>query len=198
MSTPSTDFLKLIGYLGLPLTAQNLAFFTDLFVNFTQFYTEQEDSLEMKFIKWKRFYDAISFPLQIPATHEILETTAHTDLDYVDAINTNIDIEQPLLSNVSPQDHQPCQIASTSSSPQTTTPPPTSPQLVPTNVQLPHELIPIQQSQNCYQNFILKNDADKQTNMTEHIEIMATSLQAEAEAVPCSQGKKHCPNERDL
>ena len=108
MSTPSPDFLKFIGYLGLPLTTTNLAFFTDLFVNFTQFYSEHNDSLEIKFIKWKRFYDASSYPLQTSPTQNLLETTEFT---YIDTINTGTEhISQPYsTANVSPQADQPQQ-----------------------------------------------------------------------------------------
>jgi hypothetical protein len=173
----SPDFLKFISCLGLPITSQNLAFFTDLYVNFTQFYVEPQDSFEMKYIKWKRYYDASSFPLP---THELLETTPSKDFDYVDAINTQANIQQPLLSDVSPPQHQPpCKISSAPPLSPTTTPPPTSPpQLMQTNVQLPHELVSIQNTQNCYQNFTLKNEKQAQPldNMVEHIEVMATSL----------------------
>jgi hypothetical protein len=186
----SPDFLKFIGCLGLPITSQNLAFFTDLYVNFTQFYVEPQDSFEMKLIKWKRFYDASSFPLQMSTTHDILETTPSTDFDYADAVNTQANIQQPLLSDVSPPpQHQPCKISSTPPLSPTTTPP--SPQLISTNAQLPHELVPIQNTQNCYQNFILKNDVEKQAppdNMVEHIEIMASSLNENTEVI-ASQGK---------
>jgi hypothetical protein len=97
MSTPSPDFLKFIGYLGLPLNASNLAFYTDLFVNFTQFYSEPDDSLEIKFIKWKRFYDASSFPLQILPEFNCTNTVMDTDNSPHSTVN------------VSPQaEHQPC------------------------------------------------------------------------------------------
>ena len=195
MSTPSPDFLKFIGYLGLPLTATNLAFFTDLFVNFTQFYSEPNDSLEIKFIKWKRFYDASSFPLQISPTQNLLQTT---EFNYIDAINTDTEhISQPywtvdVLPQASPPtptspqaEQQPCDHQINAPPPPTPTSPP---QLVENNIQLPHKLISIQNSENCYQNFILKNEDEAAANMTEHIEIMATSLDQQPPPIS-SKGK---------
>jgi hypothetical protein len=173
MSTPSPDFLKFIGFLDYPLNATNLAYLTDLFVHFTAFSNGPNDSLEAKFIKWKRFYDASSYPLNITSpTQDLLEYT-------IEAINTDAQqISQTFpIVDVPPQTDQRCDYQITLSSPPPPPPPqtPASPpsQLIETNYQLPSDLIAIQNTAGCYRNF--KIDNLLANTMTEHIEIMATS-----------------------
>jgi hypothetical protein len=123
------------------------------------------------------------------------------EFNYIEPINMDTEhiFSQPYSAViVSPpvqsEQQQPCDHQNIPSPPPPPPPPPTPTttptQLVENNVQLPHELLPIQNSENCYQNFTLKNkDEYKQAaapSMTEQIEIMATSLD---EQLPISKGK---------
>ena len=154
-----------------------MAFLTDLFVNFTQFSNGTNDSLEAKFIKWKRFYDASSYPLNI---------TNPTQQDLLEYINTDTqEISQTFpIVDVLQQTDQRCDYQITLSSPPP--PPPVPPQtptsppleLVDNNYQLPNDLITIQNSADCYRNFTLENLNKQQVatkTMPKHIEIIATS-----------------------
>jgi hypothetical protein len=54
-----TEFLTFVELCGVGLTPGNVQIYTDLFVNFTQFWNENcvTESIERSFIKWKRHCD---------------------------------------------------------------------------------------------------------------------------------------------
>jgi hypothetical protein len=54
----SPEFLQFVNYMGVQLTMDNMAIFTDLYVSFTGFVPQYPcNSFAEKFILWKRFYD---------------------------------------------------------------------------------------------------------------------------------------------
>jgi hypothetical protein len=56
----SAEFLQFVNYMGVQLTMDNMAIFTDLYVNFTGFVPQYPcNSFAEKFILWKRFYDEL-------------------------------------------------------------------------------------------------------------------------------------------
>jgi hypothetical protein len=82
MNTTSPEFLTFIGYLDFPITTSNLAYLTDLFVNFTQFPIQTGVSIAEKFIKWKTFYDRSSLQLQIPPQEDTYQLSPIQDDAY--------------------------------------------------------------------------------------------------------------------
>lgn len=146
-----------------------MAFLTDLFVNFTQFPNGTNDSLEAKFIKWKRFYDASSDPLNIayPVQEDLLE--------YINTDTQEISQTFPIV-DVSQQTDQRCDYSPPPpppAPPQTPTSPPL--QLVDDNYRLPDNLISIQNTANCYRNFTLEIMNEKTQVKPEHIEQLYTT-----------------------
>ena len=117
-----------------------MAFLTDLFVNFTQFPNSENNSVEGKFIKWKRFYDASSDPLNLPYTvdENLLEQYISTDTQEISQqTDQRCDYEITLPSLPLLQTSQPMELVSN-------------------NCQLPDDLIAIQNSADCYRNFKLE------------------------------------------
>ena len=88
MNTTSPEFLTFIGYLDFPITTSNLAYLTDLFVNFTQFPNQAGVSIAEKFIKWKTFYDRSSLQLQIPPQEDTYQLSPIQD-DAYSLLNTD-------------------------------------------------------------------------------------------------------------
>jgi hypothetical protein len=171
MSTSSPDFLKFVAYLDYPLTSSNMAFLTDLFVNFTQFSTNSQESLEGNFIKWKRFYDTSSYPLTMNSPLlEYINTSVHTNSQTFSTTDVTPQSEYPII----PQPKaEPCDypiISQTEYVIETSSPSPLQ-ELVPTTNHLPHQLIDIQNNHDCYRNFVLE---PVKANMSEHIEVIVS------------------------
>jgi hypothetical protein len=160
-TTTSPDFLKFIGYLDFPITPLNLAFLTDLFVNFTQFPNGTNESLEVKFIKWERFYDA-SNNLSVNIEEENLMGYINTDAqEILQTFPPVVDVS-PNLQHYSPSPPP--------APPQTPTTPPL--QLVDNIYRLPNDLIAIQNSAGCYKNFTLEVINDQTLAKNSTLEIM--------------------------
>jgi hypothetical protein len=153
-----------------------MAFLTDLFVNFTQFPNSENVSVEGKFIKWKRFYDASSDPLNLPIDENLLEQYISTE-----------------TQEISQQTDQRCDYEINL---------PSLPlELVSNNCQLPDDLIAIQNSADCYRNFKLETMnsgnqkqwcAATKTEQPEHAEQNVESEHVEqthTKAVPQPKGK---------
>jgi hypothetical protein len=198
MNTTSPEFLTFIVYLDFPITTSNLAYLTDLFVNFTQFPNQAGVSIAEKFIKWKTFYDRSSLQLQIPPQEDTYQLSPIQDDEYsllnTDAASLQHIFTQPPAIEGSPQQRQlhtpPPPPQTPTTSPTTTTT--TAPQLVDYNVEVAHDLIQIQTSENCFKHFVLKpceeETAGGEGIMAEHVEVTATSKQQQQQP-SSSKGK---------
>jgi hypothetical protein len=188
MNTTSPEFLTFIGYLDFPITTSNLAYLTDLFVP-----NQAGVSIAEKFIKWKTFYDRSSLQLQIPPQEDnnnqqlsfqlsTIDDDAYSLLN-TDAASLEHIFTQPPAIEGSPQQRQ-LHTPPPPPPPQTPTTSPTTctaPQLVEYNVEVPHDLIKIEASENCFKNFVLKpceeETAGGEGIMADHVEVIATSKQ---------------------
>jgi hypothetical protein len=198
MNTTSPEFLTFISYLDFPITTSNLAYLTDLFVNFTQFPNQVGVSIAEKFIKWKTFYDRSSLQLQIPPQEDTFQLSPIQDDAYsllnTEAASSQHIFTQPPAIEGSPQQRQ---LQTPSPPPQTPTTRPTTtittaPQLVDYNVEVAHDLIQIQTSENCFKHFMLKPCEEETAGgkgiMAAHVEVIATSQQQQQQP-SSSKGK---------